>query len=212
MPSVQHDQLYICAFADPSGGKARGAGHSRSALAVCAMDGYERVFILRCWASHMATNSLVDEIFKLNEKWQPVVFGIDASGPQGPFVDMLRRERERREAEAGRVMHFPLRAVTLHDDKQFSIETTLQPLAAAGRLFRPLEMYVPELMGEWKNFPGGQYRDSLDALACCIRLLPRKAPDVLAAQSREAHRVYLRRIGMSEREIDRALAARDSGR
>jgi hypothetical protein len=173
------------------------------------MDGYERIFILRAWAAHCATNTLVDEIFKMNERWQPVIFGIDATGPQSPFVDMLRREKERREAESGKIIHFPLRPVTLHSDKQFSIETTIQPVAAAGRLFRPLEMYVPEFKAEFQNFPGGQYRDSLDALACCIRLLPRKAPDVLAHQSREAHRMYLKRIGLTDREIDRALAERE---
>lgn len=212
MPSVQHDQLYTVAYADPSGGKMRGAGHSRSAIVVLGMDGLERIFILHSWATFCPTSDLVYNIFKHNDRWQPVIFGIDATGPQGPFVDMLRAEHKRREAEQGRIIHFPLRPVSLHSDKQFSIETTIQPVAANGRLFRPMEMYCKELKAEWQSFPTGQYRDCLDALACCIRLLPRKNPDVLASQNRERHRVYLRQIGMSEREIDRQLAARDDGR
>ena len=209
MAILRLDSLYIVAFVDPSGGKQKGAGRSRSAIAVIGMDSLERVYILLSWAAYCGTDALIDKIFKTNQRYRPTIFGIDSTGPQAAFTDTLQRERRRREQDAGMPIHFPLRAVTLRDEKTFAIETTLQPIAAAGRLFRPPEMEVKELKGEWMSFPGGMYRDSLDALACAIRLLPRRPPDEMAAMSREAYRLYLHRIGVPEPDIARKLADRE---
>lgn len=203
------DSLYVVAHCDPSGGKMAGPGRSRSSIAVVGMDNIERIFILLAWATYCGTDYLIDKIFQVNTRYHPVIFGIDSTGPQSAFTDTLYRERKRREIDQGSPIHFPLRPINLRDSKAFAIETTLQPIAAGGRLFRPHESEVDELKREWTSFPGGMYRDSLDALAQAIRLLPRKAPDESAAMSREQYRLYLHRIGMPESEIQRKLAERE---
>ena len=185
------------------------AGRSRSAIAVVGMDNFERIFILLAWSAYCGTDYLIEKIFKTNRRYKPVIFGVDSTGPQSAFTDTLARERRHLEIKEGHAIHFPLRAVNLHDSKVFAIETTLQPIAAAGRLFRPPEMEVGNLMNEWKGFPSYGYRDTIDALACAIRLLPRRPPDEMASMGREQYRLYLHRVGVPESEIAHKLAERD---
>ena len=173
------------------------------------MDSLERIFILLAWAAYCGTDRLVDVIFQTNTRYHPNVFGIDSTGPQSAFTDMVMRERRRREADQGIPIHFPLRPVNLRDEKNFAIETTLQPIAAAGRLFRPPEAEVKNLKDEWQGFPSYMYKDCLDALACAVRLLPKRPMDESTAVSREQYRLYLHRIGTSEKDIQRKLAERE---
>lgn len=203
MNSVPVDKLYVAAWVDPSGGLSQGKRHSRWAITVLGQDGEERIFILLSWAAHASVEYALDKIFQVQEKYKPVVFGMDASATQILFANDIRKESNIRGVP------IPLKPVPLKADKTFNIETTIQPVASQGRLFRPPEGECKILMGEWQAFPGGVYRDALDSLACCLRLLPGKASALSKQISREGYRRYLERTGMSEDQIRRRLAMRD---
>jgi len=204
MGEINPNKLYGVCFCDPSGGSATGGSsstHSRSSIVAIGADPEERVFIRRAWAAHCPTSTLIENIFKFNYEYRPSVFGIDATGGgQSAFADTIIIEARNRGES------IPLRKVKLTANKLFTIETVLQPLAASGRLFRPPEPECRELMEEWKNFPAGSYRDCLDALANAIKLLPAKPLEEVKARGREFLRLYLTKIGKSQREIEERLA------
>lgn len=202
MPSIRRDLLYTVSWCDPSGGLKKGARHSRSAIATVGEDDHERVFILSCWAAHCTTAYLIEQIFKVYQAWHPAVFGIDASGGQILFAQQIQKEAKVRQ------IPLPLRPLPETAEKVFKIEQTLQPIASAGRLFRPAEGYVKELKEEWLNFPGDVYRDALDALSCAIRLLPSCSVPGLRDLTRDQYRRYLERSGYSQEEIQRKMEMR----
>lgn len=202
MPAVRRDQLYIVAWADPSGGLKKGKGHSRSAIVVVGEDDRERIFILDVFIQHCATNYYVEQIFKMYAMWHPVIFGIDSTGTQIVFAQQLRKEAQ------SRGVPLPLRPIALHSDKVFQIEHTIQPIASGGRLFRPPEASCKELKEEWVNFPSSDYRDGMDATACAIRLLPSGSMQSLHDLTQEQYRRYLERSGYTSEEIQHKLALR----
>lgn len=197
---VEVRKLWRACWVDPAGGPTN-AKHQkpRAAIVAIGQDDFERVFILDSWADRIAPDQLINRIFDTNARWKPAVFGIDASGPQVIFSQTLQREARERG------IRIALRPVALHADKTFSIETTLQPIAAQGRLFRPPIARVHSLESEWNQFPDGFYRDQLDSLACCIRLLPRTLPEHLRMLGREQLRRYLEQIGTPKDQIELQL-------
>lgn len=197
MTQVEVRKLWRSCWLDPAAGETQSKHRkSRAAIVAIGQDNFERVFILDVWADRVAPDKLMDLVFDYNRRWRPAVFGIDASGPQKMFSQQLRHE-------AGvRGERLPLRELALHTDKDFSIETTIQPLAAAGRLFRPPIERCHKLKAEWDNFPGGFYKDILDALSCAIRLLPRTLPAHIREMGREQLRRYLHTTGMTREQID----------
>lgn len=194
------DKLYIVAFCDPKGANPNTKGTSRAAIEVVGMDDLERIFILQSWAAFCGTDEILNRIFRLDEKWQPPIFGIDTTATQNIWPDLIRKEAELRGVKPPR-----LRAVNFRGQKRHVIETVLQPIAAAGKLFRPLEGEVKELKGEWNNFPGGIYRDALDALAHAILLLPRHPIEHTRELERQNYARYLGRSGLSADEIQRRM-------
>lgn len=195
--------LYLVAFADSAGGRVttsahKGSQRSRSAIVVAGQDDIERIFILKAWARHSTTDELIDEIILTNRQWHPRVFGVDASGNQGMFTDALRREMR----EKG--IKLPLTDIIFQGDKDWRIETTLQPLQTAGKLFALPDQN--DLRGEYEGFPQGNYKDVLDALVGCTKLFPLRAKLAEARDELRQYRDYLRSQKLSEEKISRRIA------
>jgi len=171
-------------------------------MTVVGEDDQERIFILCSWIKHCTTDEAVDQFFKHQQFWTPAIFGIDSSGTQILFAQQLMKEARTRQIQV------PLRPMSLHADKIFQIEHTLQPIAAAGRLFRPPLNLCKELHGEWSNFPSDERMDGLDSLACAVRLLPSASTPLLKLQSEDQYRRHLQRSGYSEDDIRAKLALR----
>jgi predicted phage terminase large subunit-like protein len=167
---------------------------------VIGQDDLERVFILDNFIQRIAPDKLIDKIFDMQTKWNPAVFGIDSSGPQLEFAQMVQKEARERG------IRIPLRLVAQRQEKTFSIETTIQPLSSAGRLFRPSENECRTLKDETTSFPDGMYRDGLDALANAIKLLPAILPAHLRQLSREGLRKHLERTGLPKDQIAERLS------
>jgi predicted phage terminase large subunit-like protein len=203
MPTIDRRKLWICAFADPAGGPRAGRsnyGLSRAAIVVIGQDDLERVFILEAFIQRIPPDKLIDRILDTQQKWNPAVFGIDASGPQLEFAQMVQKVAREQ------AVKIPLRFVAQRQEKTFSIETTIQPLASSGRLFRPHENDCRALKDETTSFPDGMYRDGLDALANAIKLLPAILPAYLRQMNREQLRRYLDRTGMPKDQIAERLS------
>ena len=198
---IDYDKLYRVSWFDPKGAQPyTSKATSRAAIVTVGMDHLERIFILHSWAAFCGPDVMIDNVFKVNAKYAPLVFGMDATATQNLFADQLRKEAKVRQ------VHLPLRPLVLRGDKRTFIETVIQPIAAAGRLFRPQEQFVNELKSEWLNFPTGNYRDALDALAHAIDLLPSRPLEETEALLQEQRRRYLIRTGTPEAEIRRRMA------
>lgn len=204
MSSVELNKLYRTAWCDPAGGPQARTGKSRSAIVVVGQDELERIFILEADAARWPTDMLERRILQTQTKWSPAKFGIDATGPQVLFADTMRRKAR----EEGVRMN--LVPTALRSDKSFSIETTLQPIVAQGRLFRPDLSMIKGLYEEWKHHPSTDFNDTMDALACAIRLLPTTLPDHLRALSRDQLRAYLLKTGMSREKVEERLSEHDT--
>ena len=203
MPTVDRRKLYLVAFCDPAGGPRAGRsnyGLSRAAIVVIGQDDLERVFILEAFIQRIPPDKLIDRIFDTQQKWNPAVFGIDSSGPQLEFAQMVQKEARERG------IRIPLRLVAQRQEKTFSIETTIQPLSSAGRLFRPHDNECRTLKDETTSFPDGMYRDGLDALANAIKLLPSILPAHLRQMNRNQLENYLTRTGMPKDQIAERLS------
>jgi predicted phage terminase large subunit-like protein len=191
--------LWVAGFFDPSGGPRAGRtnyGLSRAAIMVIGQDDLERVFILDPFIKRIAPDQQMNRMFDMNDKWRPAVFGIDASGPQLEYAQMVQKEARERGVK------IPLRFVAQRENKEFTIERIIQPLAASGRLFRPPDNECRELKDEFTSFPDGMYRDGLDALANAIKLLPSVLPAHLRQMSAERLRTYLQRTGMAKDQVE----------
>jgi len=165
------------------------------------MDDLERIFILQAWAAYCGADEILRRIFKFDEKWAPNVFGIDTTATQNLWLDLIRKEAEFTSKKMPK-----MRGIAFRGEKTRVIETIIQPRASRGQLFRPPEVEVKELASEFKAFPTGMHRDSMDALAHAIDLLPLRPPIESKAMERDNYRRYLQRIGMSEAEIRQRMA------
>ena len=200
MQRVAINDLLRISWVDPAGSPTQAKhGISRSAIITIGQDALERIFILECFVERCATTVLEQKILQTANKWKPRKFGIDVSGPQGMFFDTMRR----RAREEGVTIHWEPQPS--HHDKLFGIERGIEPVARAGRLFRPESKYCMPLYDEWRNFPDEKLNDGMDALANAIRLLPSSMPEHYKQMDREQLRRYLQRIGTPQNEIDERL-------
>lgn len=204
LEKVALDHCYTVAFVDSAGGRVAPKGksnnqRSRSAIVVCAQDDLTRVFVRKAWPRYCTTDELCDEIFATQERFKPAVFGADATATQGLFIDALVREAR----EKGKKL--PISKVVLGTDKDFRIETTIQPVQAAGRLFVMKEA-MEDLKMEYDSFPGSRFKDLVDALAGCISLLPHRPTGAELNDEVDQYRAYLQTMRVPEQEIDERVA------
>jgi hypothetical protein len=204
MQEIAVNSLYRVSWADPAGNPNQAThGTSRSAIVTVGQDNLERVFILEAWVERVATTILEQRILATQNRWQPLKFGIDVSGPQGMFYDTMRR---RAREEGVNIRWHP---EALLSNKMFAIESAIEPVARGGRLFRPDEKYCRALKDEWHRFPDKHFNDGMDALSNAIRLLPASLPEHMRLMSRQQLASYLRKTGMSAEMIEQRLEQHD---
>lgn len=209
---IQVASLYHVGFVDSAGGRVSPTGRSknqrsRSAIVVIGQDDLSRVFIRKAWARHCTTDELIFEIFNTQKFFNLPVLGIDAGGNQGLFADaLLLRARE-----LGKKL--PLSKVPLSTDKDARIESTIQPLQSAGRIFALADQL--DLKGEYEAFPGSRFKDILDALSGAIKLLPQKATADEAEREIDEYRRYLQNQHIApdvvEQRVQEAFALANRG-
>lgn len=207
--TVNVKRLYKVCFADPAGGPVAGrkqSGLSRAAIIALGEDDLERMVILEAFTKRVDPSILIDKIFEMQNRWQPAVFGIDATGPQLPFYQLLLKEARERK------IRWNPKPVAFRMDKVDTIEKAIQPIAASGRLLRPPEKECYGLMEEFKQFPTGQFLDGMDALAHAILLMPTVLPTHMRMMGENQLRNYLTRLGFDKETINQRIAQRDQFR
>jgi hypothetical protein len=179
------------AFCDPHGGgrEALKGVRSRAAIVVAASDLYGRVFIFHAWADRVSTDKLMDEILRVNERFNPKAFGVEANGLQGLFGDAIARDAEMRQ------LRLPLVKIKQPTTqmKDNRIRSTLQPLIAHGRFF--IQPGMDELRHEIITFPMNPKKDLIDATASVCRMLDRPKARREHDAGHEAKMRYLRSSG-----------------
>ena len=168
---------------------------------VClGQDEYEREFLLHSFAGQVPTSLFIEEIVKCWRMWRPRAFGVDTTGPQQPFYDMLTMETRRRG------MKIPFVPITFHGDKVTRIEDMLEPSLSDGRLFvHPNAAAAHE---EGKEFPTG-FLDTLDCMAAAKRMLPKRPNAQTKVVGREREIEALRRQGLPYSQIMERIAQRN---
>lgn len=159
---INIDELYIVSLCDPhAGGSARQNrfnGTRASVITTGISVRLNRIFILDCFIKQCPTGSLIDEIFRQNDKWNPQVFSIEANGLQKMLKYWIdeRVERDRRTA-------IPYVPYIPEGDKNGERRIKgLQPLFRAGQIIG--QRGFTALWEEYSSWPRG-LKDGLDCLA-----------------------------------------------
>lgn len=198
VPLEQLTERY--AFCDPSGGKrAIKRTKARSAIVVVAQDSLSRFFVLHAWGDAVSTDTLIERILDVQERYQPRVFGVEANAMQSLFSDALLREaRFMGKKVPIRGIHQPTKV-----NKEFRIRSVLQPIIADGRLFT--QQHQIDLYNEISAFPTGATCDIVDALASAIALA--SPPRTRRQRDTEVDSLasYLRQSGADPREIEKRV-------
>ena len=179
--------VYTAAFLDPAGGKERTEkGKARSGIVVVSGDAADRYYVRYAWAQRCSTQRLYEQIWMVNAKFRPNIFGIEGNAQQGLFVDSVQMEAEKLGCKAPitKIEH----PTTLNKD--FRIRSILQVPVVQGRLFLCEEGEgMEELTQEIRNFPMSSTKDLIDALASAVDLIP---PHETGKQVHEDDRERLR--------------------
>lgn len=200
-PKTLNDLSERVAMCDPSAGKSHLQRQAaRSAVVVVAADAWHRIFVLEAWADRCSTPALVERIFRINEQFQPRVFGIEANAMQSTFGDTVAMLASERKIRLPRVPVYQDTRV----DKDFRIRNILQPIITDGRLFLA-ETGQEELHSEIVSFPQKHEKDLVDALASACSLLPRRTVARQQAEDADQLAAYLRETGAPASVIERRM-------
>src|SRR5216684_5627350 len=158
-------ELEIVAVADPAGGRPTANG-ARSSIVVVGRDKETDFrFVLEAWAERCYTDTLTDQIFKLNKKWRPRRFGVESVAQQRLYVDSLIREGKEKHQ---RIFIVPVQTST-HSRKEDRIRQVVDVELSRRRLF--IHSNQTALLEELEGFPSAATFDLIDALSMALQLL-----------------------------------------
>lgn len=156
-PLIDPAKLHVTMRIDPAISEKPGA--ARSAIVVDGVYKDGRVFLLEAWAKRCQPFEMLEKVFELFTKWQPVVVGFEAVAYQRilqPLIEKMADER-------GIFLNvLPMRPDS-NTKKENRIRGALQPVAARGLIWVHEDM--EEFIQEWRTFPNGETVDLLDAFA-----------------------------------------------
>ncbi len=190
----------IVSFCDPAGGKQTvKKTRARTAVVTVGQDWLQRIFVLNTWAERASTDRIIENIFRINIQFRPIIFGIEENGLASLFGGSLRREARFTNQRLN------LQGVPQSNkiDKYFRNRSILQPIIAQGRLF--VQDSQVELLAELRSHPMGQTVDLVDALASACSLLPKRTAPALKNAERDALARYLRQSGAGPAHIERRM-------
>jgi len=155
----------VVAATDPAGTERNQmtVKSSRSASAVVATCPDGTVVLIELFADYVPISTVFDWMFTIHSKWHPRLHGLEQNGPFKILGPLLRDEQERRKTW---ISTCPTRSTT---DKDARIRSELQPRLERNKI--KLTSNVRKIfMGELISFPGGNLKDSLDAVSQALSL------------------------------------------
>lgn len=191
-------------FLDPASKRKPGQTlkkvRARTALVTIAVDPLQRIFVLDAWADKSTTQTVMERVFTINERYHPRRFGVEANGLQELFGDALFLEAKRR----GISIPFTPVYQPTNVDKHWRIRSLLQPVIGRGQLFMLDNQH--ELHVELTAFPLGQTVDLVDALASAIALAPQRQASLVRNDERDQLAAYLRKSGAPPNYIEKRMS------
>ncbi len=148
---------------DPAISMAKEADNT--AIVTTSIDQYGNIFIREVIRAKLKPSEIINELFRVAERWHPNMIGIEDVAYQKALAYNLREEAARR----GR--HLPIQEVSPGARTKDQRIKALQPLYAAGKVFHyrvmPNNIYLED---ELLRFPRGQHDDVIDALSYTLAL------------------------------------------
>ena len=155
--TLRRDELSVYMTVDLASSKADGADYSVCCVVGVTSEGMWQV--LDCWYGRVTPVEHMDEIFRMVQKWRPLVVGIEKVQYQAAMMDFLEKEMPRRN------QFFTIKPLTAGAKKELRIDV-LQPRFAVGSVWFPAGAgWLEEMEGELLAFPAGAHDDLIDALA-----------------------------------------------
>jgi hypothetical protein len=132
---------------------------ARSAVVCAGLDEMERVIVLEAWAERCQPLKMIDKIFEMSERWNPICVTVEGVAYQRALKGFIEMECIRR----GTWLNVREVRPGSKEGKESRIRG-LQPYAQRGRLWirRSTSQVVAE---EFEEFPLGDTVDVLDALS-----------------------------------------------
>lgn len=165
---------------DPAIGESFGSDYT--AIATCGMDGEGNLYVMDLVRERLSPHGLIEELFRLYERWKPIRIGIETVGFQATIVHFLKREM------LTRGVRLPVVELKRAGNQPKSLRIlALQPLFEQGQIFIVEGCpHSRDLEEELLRFPRGATDDILDALADQLRIAfpPRDSESVFLAEGR----------------------------
>lgn len=204
--------LEIYSFADLAAGKdARSRSKHRKArqcIVVGGRDWLLRWFWLYIWAGRITTSDFKELILKVQEDYNPRIFGLEANGMQVLFGSLVRDEAKERFGRG--IKMIPIYQPT-NVEKTYRIRTGMEPIILQGRFFLP-ESDI-EASTELQGFPTAATRDIVDAMETCMnRVAPKRLVKQADDNERDDYAAYLRNSGMLPHLIAQEMDKFDASR
>lgn len=137
-----------------------------TALVTVGMDEKRNIYVLDYLRGRWVPSVTVENIFAMQEKWKPVMMGMETLGFQQTYKLALEAEMRKRNN------YFPIQEVKVGTtkSKEYRIKR-LEPFYRNGSVFHAAWMKERELENELLRFPKAQHDDICDALAAGLNFL-----------------------------------------
>lgn len=164
----------------------------RNAVAVAGVTPWSEVVVLEAWGKRCTPLELIEELFRIQQRYHPRVYGIEDVAYQKAFKYFLQSEALRRG------LYLRIEGLRAQGKKEIRIRG-LQPIMAIGRLYIDPKQHM--LRDEMADFPLGQYDDVVDALSMQTQLFRgRLSPEHMERLDKEAS--LLRDDSQLRKELD----------
>jgi predicted phage terminase large subunit-like protein len=156
---IKRRNIFNFTMVDPAISQESGADFT--VLTTISVDEYYNWFVREVVRGHFLPNEIIEEMFKVNERYHPIEMGLEVQAYQKMLAYSLRDEMRTRKK------YLPLREIKQPTNK--SKETrikSLQPGYYNGKIFHRERMINLEyLEDELLRFPRGAHDDIIDTLA-----------------------------------------------
>lgn len=159
------DGLFKAMTVDPAISEKNTA--DRTSIMVTGMDSSRHIYVLDYLAGRWGVSEVIENIFRMWERFYPNVVGMESMGFQRALKYSLEREM------GDRRQFFPieeLKSPNQSNAKELRIKA-LEPFYRRGDILHHESMRGKELENELYTFPRGRHDDIVDSLAYALQLL-----------------------------------------
>lgn len=190
-----YGHLNIAMTVDPNHAGNAAGGRCRHAIVVAGLSSDGDYYLLDYWAKQESYDSLLDNIYKMADKWHLRQFGLESVAAQR-YLGYHINYRNRVEGRRLKVIELKGEAEspdgTMTRNKEFRIRA-LQPIFENRFWCRKQHQ---DFIAEYETFPKGRFVDILDALAYIPQMLKKPRSYEQSMAWRHLNHTQMRRINM----------------